>query len=230
MRHDEHEHGHEHGHEHEHGDEHARHEADDSDHAHGHTDAPAAVAAADDDHGHAHEHKHKKKEHKHKGEAHEHQHKAHKKGKGKPHKQEGGEGAALLADYDEHHGHGHHEGQRDSNRMETHEDHNMRAIFLHFLGDAISSLFVVATALLLYFFPYQAATPTSAAVNAWVVYADPSASILVVGVVLYTTIPLTLRVASILLQRAPVVLVARAVALGGLALTLPGRRAPRFRS
>lgn len=40
---------------------------------------------------------------------------------------------------------------------------NMKVVFLHQVGDSISSLFVLMTALLLYFFPDQH----------WIVYIDP---------------------------------------------------------
>lgn len=90
------------------------------------------------------------------------------------------------------HGHSHAHGSGGS-----HEDHNLKAIFLHFVGDAISSLFVLGTALLLYFF--DASDPK----NWWVLYIDPTASLLVVIIILYTTIPLVKSVLAILLQRAP---------------------------
>ena len=40
---------------------------------------------------------------------------------------------------------------------------NMKVVFLHQVGDSMSSLFVLITALLLYFFPDQQ----------WIVYIDP---------------------------------------------------------
>jgi Co/Zn/Cd efflux system component len=40
---------------------------------------------------------------------------------------------------------------------------NMKIVFLHQVGDSISSLFVLTTALLFYFFPDQH----------WIVYIDP---------------------------------------------------------
>lgn len=72
------------------------------------------------------------------------------------------------------------------------EDFNIKALFLHFLGDALSSLFVLATSLLIYFFP-----PSQ---NRWVLYIDPAASIIVVVIILWTTIPLVRTVSRILLQ------------------------------
>lgn len=72
------------------------------------------------------------------------------------------------------------------------EDMNIKALFLHFLGDALSSLFVLTTSLLIYFFP-----PSQ---NQWVLYIDPAASIIVVFIILWTTIPLIRTVCRILLQ------------------------------
>ena len=69
-------------------------------------------------------------------------------------------------------------------REESHEDANLRAIFLHFLGDAISSLFVLGTALLNHFYPSEGAG------KGWVEYVDPAASLIVVIIILWTTVPL----------------------------------------
>lgn len=76
----------------------------------------------------------------------------------------------------------------------------VHAIFLHFLGDALSSVFVLATALLWYFFPTSKDVPAQ---NFWVRYIDPAASMIVVGIILFSTIPLVRNVLSVLLQRAP---------------------------
>lgn len=70
---------------------------------------------------------------------------------------------------------------------------NMWAVFVHYLGDAISSLFVLATGLLIYFFPTQK----------WTKYLDPASSIIIVAIMLYTTIPLVRQCAQILLHRVP---------------------------
>ncbi len=45
--------------------------------------------------------------------------------------------------------------------------------------------------------------PTNGTVNIWVLYVDPSTSLLVVIVILFTTIPLLREVLVILLQSAP---------------------------
>lgn len=70
---------------------------------------------------------------------------------------------------------------------------NMWAVFVHYLGDAISSAFVLATGLLVYFYPKQK----------WSAYLDPGSSVIIVAVMLYTTLPLVRQCALILLQRVP---------------------------
>ncbi len=164
----EHEHSHGHGHEHE-------------DHAHSHGEAKKKDKKKYD---HAHDHAHEHKE----GHEHEHEH-DHKKKKEKGHGHEHGHDGA------EHQPHEHDHG---SAAGEAHADHNLHAIFLHFLGDALSSVFVLATALLWHFFPL-----TGHPENWWIVYIDPASSVIVVGIILFSTIPLVRSVLAILLQRVP---------------------------
>ena len=146
----------------------------DHDHDHGHSDTA-------DDHDHDHGHSDKGKEdagahgHAHGG------HDAHKK--------------------DDHAGHSH-----GHDASESHTDHNLHAIFLHFLGDALSSVFVLVTALLWYFFPMDSAACPVWSIkcqNSWVAFIDPATSLVVVGIILWTTIPLVKSVLSILLQKVP---------------------------
>ncbi len=84
--------------------------------------------------------------------------------------------------------------EHDLHREESHEDQNLRAIFLHFLGDAISSLFVLATALLNHFYKGQK----------WVDYVDPAASLIVVGIILWTTLPLVCRFDAVAVPLRPI--------------------------
>jgi len=72
-------------------------------------------------------------------------------------------------------------------------DWNMIAVFLHYLGDAVSSLFVLSTGLIIHFVPDKA----------WVHYIDPASSLLIVAIILATTIPLVKRCSMILLQSVP---------------------------
>jgi len=70
---------------------------------------------------------------------------------------------------------------------------NVYAVFIHFLGDAISSVFVLIAGALIQFY----------AGNTWVLYIDPISSLFIVGIILYTTFPLVKRCSMILLQSAP---------------------------
>jgi len=70
---------------------------------------------------------------------------------------------------------------------------NIHAVFLHYLGDALSSIILVITGILVKYFPGQT----------WTYYLDPIASILIVALILYTTIPLLKRCSTILLQQTP---------------------------
>ena len=58
-------------------------------------------------------------------------------------------------------------------------DVNMRAIFIHFLGDCISSFCVLLTGLLI-----------EKGTGRWVLYVDPASSLVIVIVIVVTTIPL----------------------------------------
>eukprot|EP01126_Amoeba_proteus_P001312 TRINITY_DN10374_c0_g1_i1.p1 TRINITY_DN10374_c0_g1~~TRINITY_DN10374_c0_g1_i1.p1 ORF type:complete len:485 (+),score=87.45 TRINITY_DN10374_c0_g1_i1:771-2225(+) len=72
-------------------------------------------------------------------------------------------------------------------------DMNIQAVFIHYLGDAVSSLFVLVAGLLLHYFPNVE----------WVVYVDPGSSLLIVLLILASVIPLILNCSRILLQQAP---------------------------
>ncbi|XP_059141417.1 uncharacterized protein LOC131929320 [Physella acuta] len=69
---------------------------------------------------------------------------------------------------------------------------NMRGVFLHVLGDALGSVVVVVSALVIWF-----------ADGDWRYYVDPSMSIMMVIIILSTTIPLLKESAFILLQTVP---------------------------
>jgi zinc transporter 1 len=89
----------------------------------------------------------------------------------------------------------------------------MWAVFIHYLGDAISSGLVLGTGALMHYFDDKK----------WIVYADPASryvpaiqylcrrwwliltvfSLLIVAIVLATTIPLVRSCAAILMQRTP---------------------------
>lgn len=153
-----------HGHSHSHGHGHGPNKLNDS--------AEALLVPErehEDEHEEAHEHSHEqKKEKKNKNHSHKHD-KEHK------HKHKNG------------HGHEHSHKKKLSEM-----DLNTWAVFIHFLGDAISSLFVLATGLLLHFFQTN-----------WTKYLDPAASMLIVVLITVTTIPLVKRCSMILLQSVP---------------------------
>jgi solute carrier family 30 (zinc transporter), member 1 len=70
---------------------------------------------------------------------------------------------------------------------------NRYAVFLHFLGDALSSLGVLITGVILHYY----------ATAAWAVYADAAASALIVVFLVVTTAPLVKRTAIIMMQMVP---------------------------
>jgi len=66
----------------------------------------------------------------------------------------------------ESHGHGHgHESHGHTSHTSKKRDVNVHAVFLHYLGDMISSVLVLAAGLLIYFF--------SPRETSWVLYVDP---------------------------------------------------------
>jgi len=142
-------------------------------------------------HGHAHEHGHEeKKEKKEKGHGHSHGHgheeKKEKKEKGHGHAHE--HGHEEKKEKKEKKGHGHSHEHKEEKKPKR--DENMHAVFLHFLGDAISSLMVLGAGLLIHFFNS----------GKWTNYIDPISSLIISCLILYTTIPLVKRCSMILLQ------------------------------
>jgi len=83
------------------------------------------------------------------------------------------------------HGHGH---DKHKHKMNS----NIAAVFFHYLGDALSSVFVLSSGLLLHYTHGR-----------WLLYIDPIASLFVVFLILATTLPLVKRCAMILLQSVP---------------------------
>ncbi|GFR68803.1 zinc transporter 1 [Elysia marginata] len=69
---------------------------------------------------------------------------------------------------------------------------NMRGVFIHVLGDALGSVIVVVSALVVIF-----------STGEWRFYFDPAASILMVVIILFTALPLLKESAFILLQTVP---------------------------
>jgi len=73
------------------------------------------------------------------------------------------------------------------------KDHNMRAVFLHYLGDALSSILVLIAGLLGKYFHDED----------WTKYLDPVSSLLIVILIAWTTLPMLKDCSEILLQQAP---------------------------
>jgi len=172
------------------------------------------------DHGHGHEHGHKekdKKEKKEKVDGHDHD-KEKKEKKDKKEKVDGHDhdkekkdkkekkGGHEHGHNHEHkekkekkekkgdHGHGHDHGHKDKKeKKKPRRDLNVHAVFLHYLGDTVSSLMVLISGFFIHFFKGQV----------WTEYVDPVSSLLIVALILWTTIPLVRRCSMILLQSTP---------------------------
>ncbi|XP_072017881.1 proton-coupled zinc antiporter SLC30A1-like [Amphiura filiformis] len=69
---------------------------------------------------------------------------------------------------------------------------NMRGVFLHVLGDALGSVVVIISALIIMFTDGE-----------WRFYIDPALSLVIVFIIVSTTIPLFIQSSSILLQSIP---------------------------
>lgn len=104
---------------------------------------------------------------------------------------------------------------------------NMRAVFLHVLGDALGSVVVVITALIFMFVPHEKEIEESSTsspivsnssncsvcpiadservtLNRWILYIDPAMSLILVCILCTTTIPLFKQSSFILMQSVPV--------------------------
>jgi len=145
-------------------------------------------------HGHSHGHGHKE-EHKEKDKDKEKK----KKKKKEKHEleiteQSNGHAHSHKEKKEKHghsHGHGHDHKDKDKKKKKTAKrDENVHAVFLHYLGDAISSLLVLTAGILLHFFKG----------GKWTLYIDPVSSLIVCTLILYTTVPLVKRCSLILLQ------------------------------
>jgi hypothetical protein len=79
------------------------------------------------------------------------------------------------------HGHSHDKPAPTKTPQQVRRDMNVHAVFLHYLGDALSSVLVLIAGFLLKWFDGQP----------WTLYVDPISSLLIVGLIMYTTIPLS---------------------------------------
>jgi len=91
-------------------------------------------------------------------------------------------------------GHGHEHGHDHKKEKKVKKDVNVHAVFLHYLGDAVSSLMVLVSGFFIHFFKDQT----------WTMYVDPVSSLFIVALILWTTIPLVKRCSMILMQSTPI--------------------------
>jgi len=116
-----------------------------------------------------------------------------------------------------------------SKRNNSHDQLNVKAVFLHVLGDALGSVVVIITALVVLYVPHKAIVDTPAVpenltlilnssctqcnctiketdeveINRWILFLDPSMSLVLVMILCATTIPLFKQSAMILMQSVP---------------------------
>lgn len=74
----------------------------------------------------------------------------------------------------------------------SHENLNMRGVFLHVLGDAMGNIGVIATALFIWLTDFS-----------WRFYADPVISLVITGIIFSSALPLVKSASLILLQGVP---------------------------
>jgi len=165
-------------------------------HSHSHDHEPVAVSSSDDhDHEHGHDHDHD----------HDHEHGGHSHGG---------------------HSHGHSHGGH------SHGSGNMYAVFLHILGDALGSVAVMITALIVIYVPHKNPSPVAQQTmnssvnstaldncvcpladsaddhqrvdfNKWILYLDPTMSLVLVCIIAVPTVPLFKNAALLLMQSVP---------------------------
>jgi len=94
------------------------------------------------------------------------------------------------------HGHSHGGGESASNM-------NMRGVFLHVMADALGSVIVIISALIMWFLPIEDEEGQPIEANQWTMYVDPGLSLLLVLLILKSVWPLLIESALILLQTVP---------------------------
>ncbi|KAI9764986.1 MAG: hypothetical protein M1840_007908 [Geoglossum simile] len=92
-----------------------------------------------------------------------------------------------------HTAHKHNEPKTDGRKGgHSHQDLNMRGVFLHVLGDALGNIGVITSALFIWLTTYP-----------WRFYADPLISLIITAIILASAIPLCKAASRILLQAVP---------------------------
>lgn len=81
---------------------------------------------------------------------------------------------------------------KSNHKVKSSAQLNMRAVYLHVLGDALGSVIVIVSALIIMF-----------AEGTWTLYVDPAMSIIMTCLILRTSIPLMKESSLILLQTVP---------------------------
>jgi zinc transporter 1 len=99
------------------------------------------------------------------------------------------ESSPLLTDHSEHN---HAKPKEASKGGHSHANMNMRAVFLHVLGDALGNIGVIATGMFVYYTKFS-----------WRFYADPVISLVITAIILSSAVPLCKSASLILLQVAP---------------------------
>ena len=88
--------------------------------------------------------------------------------------------------------HKHSQPKEESSGGHSHSDLNMRGVFLHVMGDALSNIGVIASALLIWLTHYS-----------WRFYTDPAISLVITLIILGSAVPLCMAASRILLQAVP---------------------------
>ncbi|KAK5584611.1 hypothetical protein RB653_006225 [Dictyostelium firmibasis] len=153
-------------------------------HGHSHSGGAEGINIGDDNDHDDHDH------HDHSEESHGHSHGGEKKKEKHGHSHDGAEKKK------EKHGHSH-DGEKKKKKKKSSGtclgmDLNMFGVFIHFLGDAISSLFVLITGAVIHFTQGK-----------WTEYIDPAVSLIIVIMIAATSAPLVKRCSMILLQKVP---------------------------
>jgi zinc transporter 1 len=91
------------------------------------------------------------------------------------------------------HKHSNAQSSDDGGKSHSHNDLNMRGVWLHVLGDALGNVGVIATALFIQFTTFS-----------WRFYADPFISLVIACIILYSAYPLCRAASRILLMAVPI--------------------------
>lgn len=167
-------HSHDHGHGHHH---HGGHSSDEEEDHHSHEEEPTFTSAP-----YQAKQKHKHGKHGHHNHDHDHHdHNDHDHDHDREH------------EHEHEHDHSHDDHNLKKKKKRFHCDRNIWAVFLHYVGDVLSSICVLITGLLMHFYPDEV----------WPKYLDPGSSVIIVGIVFFSTIGLVKECIAVLLQGVP---------------------------